>query len=219
EPLEALHAVSDRKRRPDRALRVVAVGRRRPKDGHDRITDELLDDAAERLELAANEVVVRRQERPHVLRVEHLGSFGEADEVDEHHRNEPSLVTARRRRSRKRLPARIAETRALRVLLAAARTGDHALSLGRGAAIYEGKSGAFGAMTTFPRSFFGHAVCPRRAKPAATCRYNPPFLGVCPSGQRERAVNPSAQPTEVRILPPPPSQTKPRLRNAGRIVR
>src|SRR5581483_7426403 len=27
--------------------------------------------------------------------------------------------------------------------------------------------------------------------------------GVCPSGQRERAVNPSAQPTEVRILPPP----------------
>jgi hypothetical protein len=29
------------------------------------------------------------------------------------------------------------------------------------------------------------------------------FPGVCPSGQRERAVNPSAQPTEVRILPPP----------------
>src|SRR5215212_1973066 len=28
-------------------------------------------------------------------------------------------------------------------------------------------------------------------------------LGVCPSGQRERAVNPPAQPTEVRILPPP----------------
>src|SRR6266540_5406655 len=34
--------------------------------------------------------------------------------------------------------------------------------------------------------------------------YNgPPLKGVCPSGQRERAVNPSAQPTEVRILPPP----------------
>src|SRR5438874_2398219 len=31
----------------------------------------------------------------------------------------------------------------------------------------------------------------------------PSFPGVCPSGQRERAVNPSAQPTEVRILPPP----------------
>ncbi len=29
-------------------------------------------------------------------------------------------------------------------------------------------------------------------------------LGRCPSGQRERAVNPSASPTEVRILPGPP---------------
>src|SRR5207245_7273534 len=33
--------------------------------------------------------------------------------------------------------------------------------------------------------------------------YNAAPPGVCPSGQRERAVNPSAQPTEVRILPPP----------------
>ena len=33
--------------------------------------------------------------------------------------------------------------------------------------------------------------------------------GVCPSGQRERAVNPSAQPTEVRILPPPLTETHP----------
>ena len=38
----------------------------------------------------------------------------------------------------------------------------------------------------------------------------PLSLGVCPSGQRERAVNPSAQPTEVRILPPPsPSEVRP----------
>src|SRR3954447_11847407 len=34
-----------------------------------------------------------------------------------------------------------------------------------------------------------------------------PPPGVCPSGQRERAVNPSAQPTEVRILPPPSSSS------------
>ena len=38
---------------------------------------------------------------------------------------------------------------------------------------------------------------------AATIGASP---GVCPSGQRERAVNPSAQPTEVRILPPPLSR-------------
>src|SRR4029079_11558938 len=36
---------------------------------------------------------------------------------------------------------------------------------------------------------------------AAGLQCAPP--GVCPSGQRERAVNPSAQPTEFRILPPP----------------
>src|SRR5207245_5040604 len=39
-----------------------------------------------------------------------------------------------------------------------------------------------------------------------------PAPGVCPSGQRERAVNPSAQPTEVRILPPPSRTTR---RSAG----
>src|SRR5262249_48664087 len=33
--------------------------------------------------------------------------------------------------------------------------------------------------------------------------YNGPPQGVYPSGQRGRVVNPLAQPTEVRILPPP----------------
>ncbi len=33
--------------------------------------------------------------------------------------------------------------------------------------------------------------------------------GECPSGQRERAVNAPAQPTQVRILPPPSSSTRP----------
>jgi Holliday junction resolvase-like predicted endonuclease len=33
-------------------------------------------------------------------------------------------------------------------------------------------------------------------------------LGECPSGQRERTVNAPAQPTEVRILPPPLSSTR-----------
>jgi hypothetical protein len=43
------------------------------------------------------------------------------------------------------------------------------------------------------------------------------FPGVCPSGQRERSVKPSAQPTEVRILPPPSKPQAPvlqRFRNA-----
>jgi hypothetical protein len=156
EPLEGLHVVADRERRPHRALRVVAVGRRSPEDGHDRVADELLDHAAERLELAANEVVVGREERPDVLRVEHFGPGGEADEIDEDDRNEPPLVAARRRRSVERLRARVAETRAVRILLAAAGADEHVLSVGR--AIDDGKSGAFGAMTTFHRYSLGRRV-------------------------------------------------------------
>ena len=64
------------------------------------------------------------------------------------------------------------------------------------------------------RAALGEAVGGRRpGRPAAddedvkTLHHvrlqSPSFKGVCPSGQRERAVNPSAQPTEVRILPPP----------------
>jgi hypothetical protein len=40
-------------------------------------------------------------------------------------------------------------------------------------------------------------------RPLRALRLQSGVPGVCPSGQRERAVNPSAQPTEVRILPPP----------------
>ncbi len=71
------------------------------------------------------------------------------------------------------------------------------------------KSGRFAAIMTFRRSPTGERHRPRPAKPGAAAKsleshsYNPPSPGVCPSGQRERAVNPSAQPTEVRILPPP----------------
>jgi hypothetical protein len=45
-----------------------------------------------------------------------------------------------------------------------------------------------------------------------------PSAGVCPSGQRERSVKPPAQPTEVRILPPPshrPSCTTHELRSSA----
>src|SRR5690242_10404840 len=63
------------------------------------------------------------------------------------------------------------------------------------------RRGASGAASMDPPSSaslrFSH-------EPGAPRLQWPPFPGVCPSGQRERAVNPSAQPTEVRILPPPP---------------
>ncbi len=51
---------------------------------------------------------------------------------------------------------------------------------------------------------------------AREVRLQLPLPGVCPSGQRERAVNPSAQPTEVRILPPPLSASFRKLPTASR---
>jgi hypothetical protein len=62
--------VADRQRRPDGALRVVVVRHRRAEDGHHRVADELLDRAAVALELAAEPLVVRPQDRLDVLRIE-----------------------------------------------------------------------------------------------------------------------------------------------------
>ena len=45
--------------------------------------------------------------------------------------------------------------------------------------------------------------------------YPPGLLGRCPSGQRERAVNPSALPSEVQILPGPPDKECGRVRFGG----
>ncbi len=55
--------VADRERRPDRALGVVLVRVGRPEQGHHRIADELLDRAAAPLELGADAVVIRAEER------------------------------------------------------------------------------------------------------------------------------------------------------------
>src|SRR5919109_3013054 len=43
---------------------------------------------------------------------------------------------------------------------------------------------------------------PRAGRPRCQGSFARP-TGECPSGQRERSVKPSAQPTQVRILPPP----------------
>ena len=78
-------------------LGVVAVGERRAEDAHHRVADELLDDASERLDLAPDTLVVRRQHRANILGVELLGPRGEADEVDEDDRDDPPLVGRRER--------------------------------------------------------------------------------------------------------------------------
>ena len=81
--VRADHRLAHGERRAHGALGVVAVGDRRAEDAHHRVADELLDDAAERLDLVANALVVRREDRAHVLGVELFGPRREPDEVDE----------------------------------------------------------------------------------------------------------------------------------------
>ena len=107
------------------ALGVVAVGDGRAEDSHDRVADELLDDASERLDLAADAVVVRREHRADLFGIEPLGPGGEADQVDEDDGDDPPLVPRRRDRLADREAAREAEAGDLRVLLAAGGTDNH----------------------------------------------------------------------------------------------
>ena len=62
--VELERAVTHRQRAANGALGVVAVGRGRAEDGHDRVADELLHGAAEGLELAPDVLVVRRRGPP-----------------------------------------------------------------------------------------------------------------------------------------------------------
>ena len=134
---EPAHAVAHGHRCPHGPLGVVAVSGRRPEDGHNRVADELLDYASERLELLPDEVVIRAQERPDVLRVELLGARREADEVDEDNGDDPPLVPPSRRPRVERLPAGETEFGDLGVLLAAVGAGEHVLSVRCAAASFD----------------------------------------------------------------------------------
>ena len=84
--------VSNGERRSYRALRVVAVGRRRAEDAHHGVTHELLHDAAAPLDLGTNPLVVGSEDRADVLGVEALRLGSERDEVDEQDRHDPAFL-------------------------------------------------------------------------------------------------------------------------------
>ena len=88
--------VADRERRADGALGIVLVGGRRAEERHHRVADELLDRAAVALELGADALVVRAEERLDVLGVERLRACGEADEVAEDDRDDLALAPCAR---------------------------------------------------------------------------------------------------------------------------
>ena len=87
--------VADRERRAHGALGIVLVRDRRAEDGHHRVADELLDGAAEALELGAHARVVGLEEPPHVLGVHRLGARREADEVAEEAGDDLALLAGR----------------------------------------------------------------------------------------------------------------------------
>ena len=125
-----------RKCRPQRALGVVLVRERGPKDPENRIADELLDRASESLELGANTAVVRREQAADVFRVELLCEVRVADEVDEEHCDDPSFRGHARLRVIEPETAGRAEPAPWRILLAAPGTSGHVRKVWHGRARY-----------------------------------------------------------------------------------
>ena len=102
---------------------------RSAEERHHRVADELLDGAAEALELLAQMRVVRGEQAADVLGIELLGAGGEADEIGEEHRHDLALLAHRRRRSLERRAAGVAEPGGVRILGGAAWADDHSLSV------------------------------------------------------------------------------------------
>ena len=70
-------------RAPHRPLRVVLVHRRDAEHRHHRVPDELVEGAADVLDLGSQPGVVRPQQGPDILRVGPVGARREPDQVTE----------------------------------------------------------------------------------------------------------------------------------------
>src|SRR5207248_3918972 len=110
--------------------RVVLVRGWDAEHGHHRVADELLDRAAVPLERRAHLLEVARHDPANRLGVDPLAAPGGVDDIAEEDGHGPARLTPRARRLREGGAARMTESSALRVALAAFRTGDHATSLG-----------------------------------------------------------------------------------------
>ena len=88
---ERAHCGDELERRAYGAFGVVLLRHGRAPDGHHRIADELLDDAAVAADDVGGDLEVARQEVAHLLGVAVLRQRREADEVGEEHGDESSL--------------------------------------------------------------------------------------------------------------------------------
>ena len=123
-----LGPVADGERRAHRSLGIVAVRDRSAEQAHHRVADELLHHAAVTLDLRPHALVVRIEERAHVLRVQALRVGREADEIDEEDGDDAPLLPGPPRLGQRRA-ARRAKPRAGGVVVAAARADRHGQSV------------------------------------------------------------------------------------------
>src|SRR5262249_25665086 len=84
--------VPDGKPGSHRALGIVFVCERRSKERHHSVSDELLHRASETLELGTQTLVIRTQDRLHVLWIELPGPRGEPHQIGKQHRHDLALT-------------------------------------------------------------------------------------------------------------------------------
>ena len=105
---ELLERLMELQRRPDRAIGVVLVGDRCAEQRQDRIAEDLVDGAAERLDVDDQSLERGVDQSLEPLRIEVLRQAGIADDVGEQHRDDPPLLG---RRGHHLVPAERAEAR------------------------------------------------------------------------------------------------------------
>ena len=121
--------IADRQRGPHRPLRIILMRDRRPEHRHHRIPDELLHRPAEPLQLGPQPRVIRRQQRPDVLRVHLLGPGSKTHQVREQHADDLALLVDGRLSHHQSHTALRAELRPRLVTVAARGTNAHPQSL------------------------------------------------------------------------------------------
>ncbi len=211
--------------RPDRALRIVLVCRRRAPDRHDRIADEFLDGPAVAADHVARQIEVAGQQLARVLGVAALGQCREADEVGEQDGHDTALGDRARRVHRggcRRRPGRRQRLGAVATELLTGLVERAARRAGEGQ-----RSGAFRAeLPSGP--ILGAAVradqsCLRCDLTVGAYRVSRPFRRPPVFGQ-ERAVDGSGSPSPLTpfldvLLSGSPwrcGATRPNTRAAGR---
>ena len=125
------HPVADRQGRAHRAFWIVLVGDGRAEQRHHRVADELLHRAAETLELPAQVLPIRREQRSHVLWIEPFCLRRKPNEVGEQHGDHLALLAPLLDRGNQRRSASVAEPRIGGVLVPASGAGRHTASLGK----------------------------------------------------------------------------------------